>query len=379
MSTGDAQTPAGADLLGRLDAAENDLEAASERVAEFGESELEQLADAHEEFTQLLVRYEEPATGDGNFETFIEFQGRVATLVERLPGDLLLREVFEECDEHLQQRRLSESDFEHVREQLAPVADMVARLDEREAAREEYQRARRAVRDRLRELSARIEELRRLERLGAADLDAPTGRLRGPVETYNEAVTEAFAAFRREAPARDVFGVLAATEAYPLVGFAAPPDDLQSYVATHPPGTEPIPRLLEYAGYSRSKLSHYVEDPVALEQSVGSHETYLRRLDADPLTVAWPPPPADRLAWRCRELTAVVNRFAPPVVEHLRGVAALPRGAGYGRIRESAVAEAELTPGERDRVERGAVSDDLAAARAERERLEAALEEYPDR
>jgi len=379
MSTRDTATPSGSDPVERLAAAESDLEAARERVAEFGEAELEALADAHEEFTQLLTRYEEPATGDGNFETFIEFQGKIATLVERLPDDLLLREVFEECDEHLQQRRLSESDFEHVREQLAPVADMVARLEDREAAREEYHRARRAVRDRLRELEDRIEELERLERLGAADLDAPTERLRGPIETYNEAVTEAFAEFRNEAPAREVFDVLEASTAYPLVEFAAPPDDLESYVTTHPPGTEPVPRLLEYADYSRSKLSHYVEDPVALEQSVASHETYLRRLDADPLTVAWPPPGAPTLEWRCRELTAVVNRFAPPVVEHLRDVAALPRETDYGRIRASGVAEAELTPEEHERLERGAVSEDLAAARTERDRLESALDEYPDR
>jgi hypothetical protein len=378
MSTSDTAA-ANPDPVERLEAAETDLGAARERVAEFGEAELERLADAHEEFTQLLTRYEEPATGDGNFETFIEFQGKIATLVERLPEDLLLREVFEECDEHLQQRRLSASDFEHVREQLAPVADMVARLEDREAARDEYQRARRAVRDRLRELEDRIEELRRLERLGAADLDAPTERLREPIETYNEAVTDAFAAFRREAPAREVFDVLAAATAYPLVEFAVPPEDLRSYVATHPPGTEPIPRLLEYADYSRSKLDHYVEDPGALERAVGSRETYLRRLDADPLTVAWPPPDAPTLGWRCRELTAVVNRFAPPVVEDLRDVAALPRETDYERLRESAVAEAELTPAERERLERGTVSDDLAAARAERERLETALSEYPDR
>jgi hypothetical protein len=378
MSTSDAATAAGPDPIERLAAAEADLATARERVDEFGEAELEGLADAYEEFTALLVRYEEPATGDGNFETFIEFQGRVETFVERLPDDLLLREVFEECDEHLQQRRLSESDFEHVREQLEPVADLVERLEERDRAREEYQRARRAVRDRRRELEEEIEALRRLERLGAADLEAPTERLRTPIEVYNERVTDAFAAFRNEAPTREVFAFLEATTAYPLVAFPALPEDLREYVTTHPPGTEPIPRLLEYADYSRSKLDHYVDDPVALEEGVGSHETYLRRLDADPLRVAWPPPPAGRLGWRCRELTAAVNRFAPPVVEELREVAALPRETDYGRLRESAVAESELTADEHARLERGAVSEDLEAALAERERLTATLEEYPD-
>ncbi|MFB6310306.1 MAG: hypothetical protein ABEH64_03890, partial [Salinirussus sp.] len=103
------------------------LDQTEERVAEFGEAALERLADAHEEFTQLLARYEEPATGDGDFQTFIEFQGEIEQFVERLPDDLLLRETFEECDDRLQQRRLSTGDFEQVRENLEPVADLVAR------------------------------------------------------------------------------------------------------------------------------------------------------------------------------------------------------------------------------------------------------------
>ncbi len=379
MSTSDTAGTTTGDPVERLRTAESDLESARERVAEFGEAELEALADAHEECTRLLDRYEEPATGDGDFETFIEFQGRIETFVERLPDDLLLRETFEAADEHLQQRRLSESDFEHVREQLAPIADLVGRLEEQKQAREDYHRARSATRERYRELEDRIAELRRLERLGAADLDAPVGRLRDPVETYNEAVTDAFSPFRNGSPAREVFAFLEATTAYPLVEFQTPPADLLEYVRTHPPGTEPIPTLLEYASYSRSKLDHYVKDAVALEESVGSRETYLRRIDADPLTIDWPPPEADLLYWRCQELTAAVNRFAPRVVEQLRAVAALPRETDYGRLRESAVAQSELTAVERDRLSRGEVSDQLADAVSERDRLQAALEEHPER
>jgi hypothetical protein len=379
MSTSETADAGGDDRLAELTAAAEALDGADERVAKFGEDALQRLADAHEEFTRLLDRYEEPATGDGDFELFIEFQGKIETFVERLSEDLLLRETFEECDDHLQQRRLSESDFEHVRTQLQPVADLAARLADRREAREDYRRARRAVRRRVRELDERIEELHRLERLGKADLDAPTERLREPVESYNEAVTDAFASFRREAPAREVFDLLAATATYPLVELRPPPDDLVEYVRTHPPGTEPVPRLLEYAEYSRSKLDHYVDDPVALEEAVGTHRTYLRRLDAGALTVAWPPPPAGRLRWRCRELTAVVNRFAPDVVEHLRSVAALPRGTDYERLRESAVAAAELTADERERLRTGAVAADLETAAAERDRLRDALAEYPER
>jgi hypothetical protein len=380
MSTSDTAGAAGeGDLVATLSAAEESLERAKRRVEEFGETELDRLAEAHEEFVALLDRYEERVTGDSDFETFIEFQGNVETLVGRFPDDLLLAEAFEECDDHLQQRRLSESDFEHVRSQLEPVADLVARLDERERALEEYRQARRAVRRRARELDDQIEELRRLERLGDADLDAPTERLRDPIETYNRAVTEAFETFWREAPAREVFSFLAATTAYPLVSFPAPPEDLREYVETRAAGTEPVPTLLEYAGYSRSKLDHYVADADALKRTVATRQTYLRRLDADPLTVGWPPPEAGLLRWRCRELTSVVNRLEEHVVEPLRDVAALPRDTDYERLREAAIAESELTAAERERLRTGAVSDDLSAAVTQRDRLRTALAEYPER
>jgi hypothetical protein len=362
-----------------LAAAADRLDAAEAAVEEFGETRLERLADAHEEFTTLLERYEEPATGDGDFQQFIEFQGNVETLVERLPEDLLLREVFEECDDHLQQRRLSADDFAHVRDQLEPVADLVDRLAERRAARNEYRDARERVRTRRRELVERIRELERLQELGAADLDAPTETLRDPIDAYNAAVSAAFDSFKRDAPAREVLGFVDATEQFPLVPYEQPPEPIREYVQDHPTGDEPIPQLLEYAGYSRSKLGHYVADADALKRAVGARETYLRRLDAEPLTVAWPPPPGAELRYRCRELTSAVDRFAPEVVADLRRVAALPRREDYDRLRDSAVASVELSPEERERLRTGAVADEIERARAEREQLAAALDAYGDR
>ncbi|MFB6297426.1 MAG: hypothetical protein ABEH56_02780 [Salinirussus sp.] len=373
MSTGSTDGTAEVEAVAALERAADRLDEAEAAVAEFGETELEELASAHEEFTGLLDRYEEPATGDGDFEQFIEFQGRVADFVERLPEDLLLRETFEECDDQLQQRRLTADDFAYVREQLEPVADLAARIEERRAAREAFRRARGRVRERRRELGDRIRSLERLQELGEADLDAPTERLREPVERYNRTVTDAFETFRTEQSARTVLELVAATEQFPLVRFETPPADLRNYVRNHEAGAEPIPKLLEYADYSRSKLAHYVADADALKQAVATRQTYLRRLDAGPLTVSWPPPSAGELRYRCRELTSVLDRFAPDAVADLRTVTALSRREDYGRLRESAVANAELSGEERERLRSGAVEEDLAAARAERERLTEAL------
>ena len=74
-----------------------------------------------------------------------------------------------------------------------------------------------------------------------------------------------------------------------------------------------------------------------------------------------------------------MNRFAPDVVADLREVAALSRETDYERLRESAVAEDELSTAERERLRTGAVTEDLEEAVAERERLESALGEFPER
>jgi len=377
-------------LVADLETAREDLDRARDRVEAVGEAELETLAERYDELTALFDRYEERVTGDGDFQTFIEFQGKVAAFTEELPEDLRRREVFEDVDDLLQQRRLTESDWQRVRETLDPVRTDVERLDEREAARERYRDARSAAQRRRRDLTDRIDDLEDLRRLGEADLDAPTERLRDPIERYNDRVTAAFEQFTHDAGARTVLEFLDATEYYPLVPFRTAPDDLREYVATHEPGTEPIPDLLEYAEYSRSKLDHYVADADALKRNVATHRTFFQRLDAEPLTVSWPPPEADVLRYRARELESVVARFVDESGEEtaadgdgtdplvaLRAVRALPRETDYAHLRESAQARAQLGAEERERLASGAVDADLERCREARERLAEALATYP--
>jgi hypothetical protein len=363
-------------LLDDLDRAASAYERACERVESAGEERLERLADHYEELTDLFDRYEEQATGDGDFKVFIEFQEAMATFIERLPEDLDERERFEEVDDVMQQRRLTEKDFARAREAIDPVAEEVGLLTERRATEERYRKLRKRARSRIRDLDEHIADLADLQELGDADLDAPVERLREPIETYNDAVTEAFGEFKREAGAREVLDFVARTTAFPLVGFRDPPEDLVEYVETHEPGTEPIPQLLEYADFSTSKLSHYVDDPDALERAVATSQTYLRRLDADPLTVDWPPPDDDVLGWRVRELIQVVARFADDdVLVALRTVRGLPTETDYERLRRSARARSQLTDAERDRLASGAVAEELDRARDARERLTDRLDE----
>jgi hypothetical protein len=368
------------DLVAQLDRTEQRLERAQERVEEFGEEDLQQLASVYWEFLEVLERYEDDVTDDGgDYQTNIEFQSQIAEVSEHISDDLLLSETFRECDEYLQQKWFSQSDFEHVYDQLEPVADLVERIEERDEHLETYRETRRDIEYRIRELDEEIDELERLSRLGNADLEAPTDRLREPIEAYNDAVTDAFDTARSEWSAREMLDFVTAMDQYPLVPFEQPPDELVTYVFESDPGTETIQTLVEYADYSRSKLDHYVDDPAAFEEAVGGKQTYLSRLDAEPLRIDWPPRGPEELEYRCRELTAAVNRLDPEAVEPLRTVAALPRETEYNRLRDSVLATEQLTDSERDRIESEDIEGQLTDCREERDRLQAALEEFPER
>lgn len=370
------------DPVSDLEAADEALRAVEREIDEYGEERVERLAERYDAFVGLLSRYERSATGSGReaFQSYVEFQGDLAAFVEDLPDDLPTSGAFERAAETLDRRRLAERDFDRARDDLAPVSETAALVEERADARGRYRDARHAVIRRRRELDERIDDLESTLAFADADFEADTDALREPIEAYDRAVREAFADFRASTGARNVLSLVEATEAYPLVSLPAPPRELRSYVADHAVGTEPIPTLLEYADYSFSKLDHYVDDPGEFKARVGANRTYLERLSADPLTIAWPPPDARELRYRVRELVAVVGRFAPDgVVSRLHAVRDLTRRDDYERLRDAAVARAALSEEERAALRNGRIEADLEAAREERSRLSRALDEYPER
>ncbi|GAA0261560.1 DUF7118 family protein [Halobacterium noricense] len=363
-----ARTTDPSGLVADLEAARDAREDARDAVEDVGKDRLRTLQEAIDGLERLFDQYEADATGTGDFKSYIDFQDDLVAFVEELNEDLPEREAFESLLDLFKKRRLSESDFAEARDRLADARELVGRLDDLADAREAYGDTRTRVAERADEYAAEVEQLERLQRLGDADLDAPVETLRDPIETYDERVRAAFREFRESAPARDVLGFVETTQSYPLVGFDSVPDDLAAFVADREAGTEPLPQLLEFAEYSPSKLDHYVAEPRALKRAVGGNRTYLDRLDAEPLTVGWPPAPAAELRHRLEELVSVVARFAADdVLAALHAVRRRVRDDDYQRLRTAAVAEHELTDSEKQRIESG-VADDLAAAReAERE------------
>lgn len=377
---------AGSDVLDRLHENRERWREADERVTEHGEETLTALRDALDRAERLLARYEESATGTGDFEAFVEFQGTFAELVEELPDDLPGREAFEQADDRLQKRRLSRDDFAAARETLAEPRELADRLDERDAARNALQDARRAVQERIEQIDEEIDELERVRRFADADVDAPTDRLRDPIERYDERARETFDAFRRHVPAREALAVIDETRHFPLVPFERPPSELLAYLRETDAGRESITTLTTYDDYSRSKLAHYVDDPGRFQTRVAVHRTYLDRLSADPMTIGWPPPPAGELRRTADELVSVVARIARRVATHAedptttadpvaaaRRLYRLSKWDDYDRLQRAAVADAELSGEQRDRLQSGELQAELDSLRSERERLAGAL------
>jgi|AntDeeMetagen681_2_1112603.scaffolds.fasta_scaffold05574_2 hypothetical protein len=368
------------DSVAALDSACDELQELRDELERIGESEVEAAVDAYRDAHRILDRYADEATGTGDFRSYVEFRGQYSTFVENLPEWLPRRKVFEKSLEAVDKRRLNEGDFARARETLDGVDDLVAMIEGRDDARNRYRDARLDAANRLDAIDEEIADLDHVLELGEADLDAPVERLRDPIEQYNESVRKAFREYRHEASAREFLSFVDRTQYFPLVALPRPPDELLAFVRESPDGTETVPTLLEYAEYSRSKLVHYADDADALKRKIATQQTYLDRLDADPLTLSWPPAEATLLRWRADELRRAISRFAPEsVIANLREVRRLTTDeAAFKRLRRAAIALDELDEETRQRLEAGAIATDLERLRAEKRALRERLDELPE-
>ncbi len=390
-----AQSTPAADVVAELETAYHRVQDVESVIDDHGEANVEAAADAYRNATRLLDRYEDSATGTGDFKAYLQFQNEFIALAEGLSDDTLAAEAFQRASERMDKRRLNRSDFDYAREQIEAAAEAVDLLERREEAHSAYRQARHDAKARKDELDSEADRLRRVRELGGVDLEASLDPLRGPVEAYNAAVREAFDAFRRTESARKLFGLLDAGADRPLVDADRPPRDLADYIESAPAGEEPLTTLREYADYSPSKLEHYVDDPGALRTHVSVHQTYLNRLGPEPLLIEWPPAESGVLCARLQELAPLVRRLdaaidreeaasdaadtdtdGESIEYHRRRLARLTRTDDYDRLRQVAVAESELSDEEFEQLAAGTVDDDLAAVEAGIDAIDAALDEY---
>jgi len=386
-----AGTPA-EDAVADLKAAFEEYQTVDDEIDEIGEQNIEAAADGYRNATRLLDSYEEDAVGTGDFGSYLKFQSQFLSLVEALPDAAMAAEGFQRASDRMDKRRLNEKDFTYAREAIAPASEATELLERREKALERYRSARHDAKTRKKTLDAERKRLDRLQTLGDVDLSVSVEPLREPIDAYNEAVSEAFETFRKTQPARELFDLLERAADRPLVGVDRPPRELAEYINSAPAGDEPLSTLREYAEYSPSKLEHYVEDPGALRTNVAVHQTYLDRLGPEPLLVEWPPAEAGVLRARLDELASILRRLdravaadndgsdvdepTEPIESHRRRLARLTRRELYSRLRDIAVARAELDDEEVDLVASGQIAAEYEAVSQGIDAIDAALAAY---
>ena len=340
----------------------DDLEQIEARIADLGRDRVEAAVDAYRRAHRVLAQYEEDAVGSGDFASYVRFEGAFADAVD-VGDDALAADAFAAADEAVDKRRLSESDFAAARDALEPVEAYVDLLNDRDDAVDDYRAARKEAIAAKKSLDARLEELRDVADMADADLTADVDRIREPITAYNDAVREAFREFTKSASARELFAFLDRADSTPFVDVDVPPMDLAEYVTDYAAGEEPLPTLLDYADYSNSKLEHYVDDPGALRTAVAVHRTYIERLDAEPLTIEWPPAAGDELAYEIDELIPLVSRIAADeTIATLRTIRDLARSEEYERLRRAAEVRDALDDAELDLLKRELIDDRVREA-----------------
>lgn len=353
----------------------DELERIEGRIADLGRDRVEAAVDAYRRAHRVLDQYEEDAVGSGDFASYVRFEGAFANAVD-VDDDALAADAFAAADDAVDKRRLSEGDFAAARGALDPVEAYVDLLNDRDDAVDDYRAARKEAIAAKKSLDARLDELRDVASMADADLTADVDRIREPIATYNDAVRGAFREFRKSASARELFGFLDRADSTPFVDVDVPPTDLAEYVADYAAGEEPLPTLLDYADYSNSKLEHYVDDPGALRTAVAVHRTYIERLDAEPLTIEWPPAEGDELAYEIDELIPLVSRIADDeTVATLRAIRDLARSEAYERLRRAAEVRDALDESELDLLTREVIDDRVREAERTRSLVEDVLAE----
>ncbi|QZA89386.1 hypothetical protein K0C01_04400 [Salinarchaeum sp. IM2453] len=375
-----SETPESA--LAELEQAVTEYIEATQAVNEYGEEQLRTVEERYETVRKLLLKYRDEATDTGirEYVSYAEFKTKFESFVSNLDDDFPRRQAFERAFDTIDKRRLSENDFEQAHEHLKPVKQLAARLEQRETTRNKLIEARNRVEGQITETQEEISRLEQKIELGEADFDAPIEQLKGPIEIYNSAVTEAFTEIRRNQPVEKLLRVVERTRYYPLVPFKLPPKDLRSYLRKPEIRELSVSKLLEYADYSNSKLSHYVTDPREFKRHIATNRTYLKGLNADPALLDWPPDEADKLAFRVRELrSALGSLLSEEAIAALREIKEMTANRSeYDRIRNAAKATFELDEEDRRQLKDGTIQQELQRQRDLLQDLKAELESAPD-
>jgi hypothetical protein len=351
-----------------------EIAAINERIRGAGRERLELVERFNREILQLVHDFE--GTPD-TFRVYLDLTRRLQRITRRVEKartdqSLDYAEQLEKALTVLKKRR-----FETAIKELdrIPVLGLLA---EQRRLFEEYKKGYAALRTRCESLDAEIHDkgayYESLQQVDVTSFDE-LATLREQIATYNDGVGTFLETFVKQAPVLDVLRTSLDASYHPELGFPPPPshetaEKLLSLVLSEDLTSLPLYRLLEYAKYSDSKLSHYVGDTTSFMQVLESNVVWLESLDdikrrgALKLSLE---EPGVSLAVKIRRLIAFLSKLHAPtgLLTFLRQTQKLVTSGRYERIRATSAVNREHL----EKIQQGAHLEDLRTLEDERARL----------
>lgn len=344
------------------------------RIREAGRERLELVERFNREIRELVRDFE--GTPD-TFRVYLDLTRRLQRITRRVEKaqaeeSLDYTEQLEKALTVLKKRR-----FETAVKELDRIP-ILGLLTEQRGLFEEYKKGYAALRTRyesveaeIREKGAYYESLQNVDVTSFDDLAA----LKEQIAAYNGGVSTFLETFIKQAPALDVLKISLDASYHPELGFPPSPshenaEKLLALVLSDDLTSLPLYRLLEYAKYSDSKLSHYVGDTTNFRQVLESNIVWLESLDdikrrgALKLSLK---EPGVSLAVKIPRLIAFLSKLNAPtdLLTFLRKTQKLVTSGRYERIRATSAVNREHL----EKIQQGAHIDDLRALEDERARL----------
>ncbi len=346
----------------------------NKRIREAGRERLELVERFNREIRELVRDFE--GTPD-TFKVFLDLTRslqRITRRVEKAEADQSLdyTDQLEKALGVLKKRR-----FETAIKELDRIP-VLGLLTEQRQLFEDYKKDYAAMLTRCESLEAEIREkgayYESLQDVDVTSFDA-LAALKEQITAYNHGVGTFLETFVKQAPILDVLRISLDASYHPELGFPPSPshenaEKLLSFVLSEDLSSLPLYRVLEYAKYSDSKLSHYVVDTTSFRQVLESNVVWLESLDdikrrgALKLSLK---EPGVSLAVKIPRLIAFLSKLNAPtgLLTFLRDTQKLVTSGRYERIRAtSAVNRNHL-----EKIQQGAHIDDLRALEDERARL----------
>ena len=346
----------------------------NKRIREAGRERLELVERFNREIRELIRDFE--GTPD-TFRVYLDLTRRLQRItrrVEKARSDQSLdyAEQLEKALNVLKKRR-----FETAAKELDRIP-ILGLLAEQRRLFEEYKKDYTALRTRCESVEAEIREkgayYESLQNIDVTLFDE-LAALKEQIAVYNDGVSTFLETFVKQTPVLDVLRISLDASYHPELGFPPSPSNenaekLLSLVLSEGLASLPLFRLLEYAKYSDSKLSHYVGDITSFRQVLESNVVWLESLDdikrrgALKLSLK---EPGVSLTVKIPRLIAFLSKLNAPtgLLTFLRKTKKLVTSGRYETIRATSAVNWEHL----ETIQHGAHIDGLRALEDERARL----------